>query len=1288
MIIVGTEMFTRFYLFADSSLTDKGSMTHSSLTVTDKILSSRNVFPNGAFRSETPSSAKIVLEYKCAERRLQEESSEKHLKNKQTNECSTRLRVTKEIPYIPPVKHPIPCNIANISQISADKIGVHPMYTNENKATGLNQSEPDGLMFGNSKLVQSRKKYGSIKNVERNRISIMENHRGFSVCYSELINCPTNTDMELSPKDCRDSVIRSFDQTPSPMEESQPLAPQEGETGQGSKEGDVGELKIRYEDYQENKTERTVVAHQEAHYKFFPSVVLSNCLSRPIKKTILGKTGEGCCTIEDPEQRRSRLKLTKKRTTLGQKGTSPLRSPAITKEEAPPFSAITPGSTNEKETNSKVNIETSDSTSVKKYESSVEDELAVIPTKISRTKVSSSPGSKYTLRTKRKMSRDSEDGDHLSTRSFKESLLSSEGLKEKNHIQKRRRLSKKEPPIIIKYIIINRFKGQKNMLVKIAKINADEPCTVLTSEKLEEYKKLAPPKDFWPKVPESTAVKYPLPEPKVKKCPKRKAKINPTSKKVSTSPKLKYDQARQTRRLKRVKAAFTLPRLPTPWPCYNDFTDDHSKEYSDVMVELGYLSERAPSPTDSTPPRCWSPTDPLLESNSNDHLINPLNDPCLGSPYQSLTPKPYKIGPRDRSSTSRPKKSSAASPKCRSGTKKTTVLCDSIKMGDSQKKSNQTASRRQKKNCESIKRTVLGDGTSTTQKSSKVNKKLIQGTGNLSTEESENSQTYLPVDNSQSSSDSLTPFQHPSSLKSSQEDATGSCFDSQTVSTSTVKRPDGGIDTQEVEIAPNPLSEKSLNSVLSPTTKTVGHPCSVITYSRSNSKSQSLGINGPVITDECNLKSEVTSQEENQRTVQYSQSTAKMSIKSRRQSTKKKDNPMSLSEPVDFRSLPSDKKAVTDEPHRDLALSSIPKNGICVPEMPSGLAVLKELLQKRQLKAQQALQESVCVTETTSSTSHPNDVSKTVKRKRPPSLTTRKPRSARTKVPKESISRQSMKCKPGDLVRLDHLSDDSPVLMSDPGFDSCCSIEDSLSPELPDNYSFDINAIGQTEFSSPYSGNQFVLTDKNLPQKFLSDVSQEAINALVEGLGSRAQKVLEVDDDAKHGEGWHRSETVSPELFDKSSCENSKVFPNEISLPLFDSERISNKDWGGSLGKINGLSHFQDFYCEKRDMLFDPEPFFPITFASFGDNGVSPISDLQDGSSATPNSSPRSISSLSQLRNAVQTSKSGGTHILKPLMSPPTREEILATLMDLDLSEATYQEPFCSDPSDAPLKPR
>lgn len=1285
----------------DSSLTDKGPRTHSSLTATEKILGSRNVFPNEAVLMEPPSSAKIVLEYKCAEQRLnQEDLADKHLKSQEANECSAGLRVNKEVPYIQPVKHPVPSNTANISKIGAEKIGVHPLYTDENQATGLNQPDPDDSMFGNSKLAQSIKKYTSIKNLEKNHLSILENHRSFSVCYSELINCPTKTEMELNPNDCRRSMI-SFDQTQSPVEESQALGPQEAETGQRRKEEDVGELKIRYEDYQENKTERTIVAQQEAHYKFFPSVILSNCLSRPIKKQAWSKTGDGCCTLDLPEQRRSRLKLTKKRTTLGQK--SPVRTPSPM-EEATVLPSITSGFLYQKEIYKEVDMKTSDPPTINVLtESSVEEELADVPTKVSCTKVSSLPGSKYTLRTKRKRSYDSENGDHASSGTFKQALVQHEGFKGKDHVfsQKKKKLAKKEPPIIIKYIIINRFKGQKNMLVKISKINAEETHTVLTPDKLAKYKRLAPLKEFWPKVPESTAVKYPLLEPKVKKCPKRKAKVNPISKRASTSPKSRCPQANQTRRAKRPKASLTLPKLPPSWPCYNDFTDDYCTEYSDVMMELGYLSERAPSPTDSTPPRCWSPTDSLLGSNSNDHLINPHNDPYLGSPYQVLTSKPYRRGLWDRSRTPRPKKVSATSPKRRINTTTKSVNKDSVKTEESQR-SILAASRRHKKLCEGIAGTVLGDGTSTSQKGKILNEKQILRKKTVQGQESNNSQASHSVDIASvtSLSDDITPFQHPSFQKSSQEGLTVSCSDSQTEVSSIGKKSNQDVfvinaissnDSQkDSQNIPNTCIEKSLNSILSPATMSVGLPCSVITYSSSISKSQNTSQDGTITKNPYEFKSDASGHEESPSIIQHSQSNRK-NTKSRRLQTRKKDNVTTLLESVNCRSslMSSVKSAINDGSYRGLTLPSDLKNrDMCVPEIPSGLAVLKELLQKRQLKAGKEPHKSDHVTEVVFSTSQSTDISKAAKSRRAHSSASRKPRGARTKVPKEFKSKIRSKERKRDDLRVDCLSsDDSPVFLSDPGFDSCCSLEDSLSPELPGNYSFDINAIGQTEFSSLYSGNQFVLTDKNLPQKFLSDVSQEAVNALV-GLGDRTQKIFDVDENSKNEQDWNKSGPLSPELFDKASCENGRVYPSKVSLSLLDSEKIFSKDWVGSLGKIHGLSHFQDFHCEKRDVLLDPEPFSPLTSATFAFNGVSPNSDPLDGSLATPSSSPRSINSLSQLKNGAQSSKSGGTHILKPLMSPPTREEILATLMDLDLSEAAYQEPFCSDPSDAPLKPR
>ncbi|KAI4802198.1 hypothetical protein KUCAC02_020052 [Chaenocephalus aceratus] len=153
--------------------------------------------------------------------------------------------------------------------------------------------------------------YGSIKNVETNCLSILQNHRTFSLCYSELRNCSTKTELELSQKDGKSPVLRNISSTPLPLVEEEFLGPQGEEMCQDSEEGDVGELKIRYEDYQENKTERTIVAQQEAHYKFFPSVILSNCLSR--KKAGSKKMADPCSKLEQAEPRRSKLKVYKKR---------------------------------------------------------------------------------------------------------------------------------------------------------------------------------------------------------------------------------------------------------------------------------------------------------------------------------------------------------------------------------------------------------------------------------------------------------------------------------------------------------------------------------------------------------------------------------------------------------------------------------------------------------------------------------------------------------------------------------------------------------------------------------------------------------------------------------------------------------------------------------------------------------------------------------------------------------------------------------------------------------------
>ncbi|XP_028970573.2 DNA polymerase zeta catalytic subunit isoform X2 [Esox lucius] len=1284
---------------SDSSLTDKGSRTHSSLTVTDKILGKRNPFPGETVHLEPPPSAKILLECKHPEHRQAmsldtEEPTEKHFLGQNSKECSTRLKVKKEIPYIQPVKHPIPCNIANqaeVSQICADKMDVvRPLYTYDKKSMALDESDLDGFSFSNGKITQSRKKYSSIKNVEKNRLSILQNHRSFSLCYSELRNCPSKTDLELGQKDCKSPILRnSVTPAPCPIEEDELLAPQEGEMGQGSEEGDMGELKIRYEDYQENKTERTIVAQQEAHYKFFPSVILSNCLSRPTKKVVCNKVIDSCAKLEQAEPRRSRLKLSKRRSVaVAQKGkANAAESPGTVGQVDTEgqvdmaFTSIVPACQKITNTEEKLAVKsvaeeaglteslpespgsapamsptalpvtvvssTPVPISAIPTEAPGEGRLAPLPelpAKVTCTKASGLPGSKYTLRAKRKMSYDSsEDGEHsgasrvkhpLSFRDrFKDSyVLSTQGLK----YQKRRKISRKEPrepPIIIKYIIINRFKGQKNMLVKMAKVSAEEQRVVLTPDRLETYTKMAPLKTFWPKVPESSAVKVPLGEPKVtKKQVKQKAKVYPaaTKKTIISPPKPRVRQGvERPRRTRGVRKAMTRPSLPCPWPCYCELADDHTAEYTDVMVELGYLSERSPSPADSTPPRCWSPSDPLMEAMSSDGLMNPFNDPCLSSVSQDTCLESLGRGARNRSRTRSVKSSSP-----RKRNKDGKNLSERVKKECTARRKSSGTPRRRKKDLEKGDETSVGGDSATTTKTTKMRKPRRKKQAEdpaqpapVSPRDCDSSQLLYPEDElcrTESSSEAVPPFQQPANKPRDRTDCSQASSGPKTLSQS----------SQSIE----PKSEGSESSIME-----INQSFSLELQPH---QLQGCALKADANADDCTLP----------------------------QVTSPKGTPESPS------------------PHSRL------RNGETLPEDTSGLAVLKKLLQKRQQKGGQCLPTQTVGTEIAPSTqSQPAAAAtKSSRPRKAPLPVQRKPRAPKITAPKERKPRSrkgKANSQPELHVKLEPtMSDDSPVFLSDPGLDSCYSIEDSLSPELPHNYNFDINTIGigsQAEFSSLYMGNQFVLTDKNLPQKFLSDITQEVIPSLALSVEKRPSRL------SGSGEELHRSLSgpLSPDLFDKP--ENGDYISNRLT-PL-DSERLlRSREWGTSLGKLHGLSHFQGFHCERKELLFsalDPILPLPLTSASFADNEGSPTGDLLEGNdtltSTTASSSPRSVSSLSQVKASSQLLRGtgGGGHILKPLMSPPSRDEILTTLLDLEMSEATFQEPFCSNPSDAPGRP-
>uniref|UniRef100_I3JZM5 DNA polymerase zeta catalytic subunit n=1 Tax=Oreochromis niloticus TaxID=8128 RepID=I3JZM5_ORENI len=1107
---------------SDSSLTDSGSMTQSSLTATEKMLGKRNPIPGEMVHLEPPSTAKILLE------------------------C----------------KHPehIPVHVLDTEQ-PLDK-HFQLKSSQDSSSESLDKTDIESFPFGNGKVAKNRKKYGSIKNVETNCLSILQNHRTFSLCYSELRNCSAKTDLELNTKDNKSPLLRSIASAPSTLKEDEFLDPHEDEIGKDGEEGDVGELKIRYEDYQENKTERTIVAQQEAHYKFFPSVILSNCLSR--KKPGNKKMADTCSKVEQAQPRRSKLKMNKKRL---------------------------------------------EETIVKN------DPLQDLSAKVTCTKPSALPGSKYTLRTKRKMKYDSEDGEHSGATRSKNLASVKERLKD-NDVSggqevKYQRRRKKEPPIIIKYIIINRFKGEKNMLVKMSKVNAAEQLVVLTPDKLEHYKKLAPLKDFWPKVPESTAVKFPVTEPKAKKHPKRKAKVNSTNKKtINNSSKPLIRQGERVQKPKGRKKAPILPSLPPPRPCYCELAHDYDVDYSDVMVELGYLSDRSQSPRDSTPPRCWSPSDPLMNTRSSEELINPHIDPCLSSAFQKPHRSSTAKGARNKCQTAKPKRLSDAKRKPSKSAEEPKT--EKAKQGN-------TAVLRQRMKAGG----AVNSSTSTTRPRKSRKKKTEEPKRHDLIKES--SQLLFPENElppSESSSQEVPPFQQQV-----------------------------GKDSQGTSQTPSTPERNSVTKFIEP--KVEDCETSIMEVNQS--------ISAPAQTKQQACQTTVVKAEDSQ------------------------EHCTDLLPPVQEHN--KDVQLKEGPPH------SGPKNGEMPPlsETPSGLAVLKKLLQTRQQGQPLPIQVVGTASHSTAIAQAAAlliPTTKPTKSRRAPTPTSRKPRAPKSNMAKEKRQRnrkgKMSSTQPNLSVKQEgSMSDECPLFLSDPGLDSCNFIEDSLSPELPHNYTFDINAIDQTEFSSPYSGSQFVVTDKNLPVKFLSDISQDSVSAQALDSEKKLDRLLCSGEDLQRGSDCNKARPNSPDLLDGHTNRE----------PTSSLTSLKSREWDFSLGKAHTLSPFQDFHCERKELLFSVFDSLPLSSASFVDHEGSPTGELPEGidglTSTTPSSSPRSISSLSQVR-ASQLQRGaggGGAHILKPLMSPPSREEILSTLLDLEMSEATFQEPFCSDPSDAPGKP-
>ncbi|XP_051908620.1 DNA polymerase zeta catalytic subunit isoform X3 [Hippocampus zosterae] len=1102
---------------SDSSLTDSGSRSQSSLLVTEKMIMKRSHLPGESVRLEAPSSAKIFPECQHPEHSSpehggpehggpehggpvhapdKEQALDKHFRSKSGqesgSECSTGFKVKAKVPSIPPVEHPVPCKTISQAEASAirvdDEDHVGPPFGYDRRAS--DGADLESFQFHNDQLTKRRKSAAAAAAAETNCLAVLQNHRAFSLCYSELRNRPTKTDLDLSQSERRSPLLRTISSAPPTLESEAFPNRREGQMSKdGPEGGDVGELKIRYEDYQENKTEKTIGAQQEAHYKFFPSIILSNCLNR--KKALGKKPPDARGKMERSANRGSRLKLNKKRlagpgdksnvdescasdgrVSVGRTSVTPDRpgigdTEMLVCDQNPVRPESLVGEPLRKE-----NPERPDAAGPSlgklpqapparsaEAEDAAEDAFEPLPdlaTTVTCTAASSLPGGKYTLRTKRKTPCDG-DGEYLGA------AVKGRGKGCNGHGGREQKRRKKEPPVIIKYIIINRFKGEKNMLVKMSKVSGQEQRVTLTKDKLDRYGKLAPLKDFWPKVPESTAVRFPVAEPKAKKQAKAKSKVNSSNKKTLDGISgLRVGQSED--RAKRSKGCEKRRRFPALPHERRPADSTHAK-------------------LDATSPRSWSPTDPLMTPKQ---LLSTLRDPCLGLAGQ--TPPPSTEGAPNALRRS-------------------------------------TAPIRRR-----VKREKKGAGAPPRQR-----RKALAFVPQTNTSEDE------PRAGRPYKKENLDASQDVGSSSPSEKLANQGAERDQTLRSPEPKLERGGCQTSGVKLEEEEASR-----------------------ARPPQGAKDAGFS---------------------------------------------------------RAAPRRRR---------------PLAGLSRP--PCSSSLLKKLSQKSDAEAQPGAQRGQAG---------------------------KAPRKART--PKDSK---------GGIGKSHRKQGRPPAPDGRPPLPSGDLMEDGgLSPELRHDYSFDINAIDQSHFSSPYGGTHFVLTDQMLPVKFLSDGAQEA------AFDKKAGGLSAYGEEPKRDSDWRGAKPASPDLFDG---------PERLTFTDWDKLRNGDCESSSSSSGVgcHPLSPFQDFQCEGKELLFsacEPAPPPPLSSAGFGGHEGSPAGPPLE---ATPGSSPRSVASLSQVRaGQAPRGPGGGANILKPLMCPPSREEMAATLLHLEISEAAFQEPFCSDPSDAPAKP-
>ncbi|XP_023815019.1 neurite extension and migration factor isoform X1 [Oryzias latipes] len=254
---------------------------------------------------------------------------------------------------------------------------------------------------------------------------------------------------------------------------------------------DVCSLKIRYESFQDNMREKTNVLQEETQFNFFPSV-LTNCAKKEDGAPVLKRSTEGLQPKADEliMVTAQEVKPADCSGSLDDSQGSPMSTSKVSY-------LIDFNSTEE-------SGEFSDDSSCT---GSSSDTLQEGRFKKGPSKRFLSPSNplNYGLRSKRKVRYSDDylyDVDSLeSEKNAEKKEKPPSGQKEEEDVdwcpKKRRKSCRKEPPVVIKYIIINRFKGERLMSVKLGKLDPVDSTVSLNADTVGKYETLAPLKAFW-----------------------------------------------------------------------------------------------------------------------------------------------------------------------------------------------------------------------------------------------------------------------------------------------------------------------------------------------------------------------------------------------------------------------------------------------------------------------------------------------------------------------------------------------------------------------------------------------------------------------------------------------------------------------------------------------------------------------------------------------------------------------------------------------------------------------